>query len=197
MEGAILVRHGESEFSARRLVNGELGVACRLTERGVEQARKLERELAREPIDVCVISEFERTRETAELALGGRAVPTIVVPELNDPRYGHFEGGPLEAYLEWAHAHGSAVQSPGGGESRLEIGRRYAAGFRKLLERRERNVLAVIHSLPIAYALMAVSGRDPAPRVDLVEYATPYRLTYDDVERVVARLEAWCGAPTW
>ncbi len=197
MERAILVRQGESDFSARGLVNGEIGVACPLTERGVDQARRLAVDLAREQIDVCVTSELERARQTAEIALAGRPVPRLVVPELNDPRYGSFEGGPLDEYLRWAHAHGSADEPAGGGESRTAIARRYAAGFREVLERPERAVLVVAHSLPIAYVLMAIEGRDPARRVDVVEYAKPYRATSDELESAVARLEAWCAAPSW
>ena len=197
MERAILVRHGESDFSARELVNGEIGVACPLTPRGVEQARTLAADLADEEIDLCVTSALERARETAAIALAGRPVPQLVFPELNDPRYGRFEGGPLADYLRWAHAHGSADEPGEGGESRAAIARRYSAGFRKVLERPERTVLVVTHSLPISYALMALSGQDPARRVDLVAYAEPYPLSSDELELAVARLEAWCAAPTW
>src|ERR671938_213619 len=98
MERAILARHGESEFSARRYVNGDVTVAVALTERGVDEARRLGEEIAGDEIDVCVTSEFERTKQTAEIALAGRDVPRIVIPELNDPRYGEYEGGPLDAY---------------------------------------------------------------------------------------------------
>ena len=197
MERAILVRHGESEFSASGLVNGDAGVACPLTSRGVEQARRLGRELAEEEIDVCVTTEFERTRETAEIALEGRAVPRVVVPELNDPRYGRYEGGPLAEYLEWAHRHGSGDVPPGDGERRDAIARRYAAGYRKVLERPERVALVVAHSLPVAYIVMALAGRDPAPEADLVEHTKPYRVTHEELERAVERIEAWCAAPTW
>jgi broad specificity phosphatase PhoE len=121
----------------------------------------------------------------------------VAIAELNDPRYGRYEGGPLDAYLEWAHAHGSRDVPPGDGETRNALAARYATGFRKVLERPERTVLVVAHSLPLAYVLMAVSGRDPAAKADLVEHAKPYRLTRDEVERAVERVEAWCGDPTW
>ena len=198
METAILVRHGESEFSARSLVNGDVCVACPLTASGVAQARALGAELAGEPIDLCVTSEFERTRATAELILAGRGVPTIVVPELNDPRAGRFEGGPLDEYRAWAHAYDSRAEPPGGGESRIAIARRYAAGLRRIAERPEPVILVVIHALPIAYVLMALDGHDPAARIDVaVEYATPYRVEADDLERAAARIGAWADAPTW
>ena len=119
------------------------------------------------------------------------------MPELNEPLYGRYDGGPLDAYLAWAIANDSAAVPPGGGEPRRAIVARYAAVFRKVLERPERVVLVVTHSLPIAYVLMALSGRDPAPRVPLVEYAVPHAVTADELERAVLRLEAWCAAPSW
>jgi 2,3-bisphosphoglycerate-dependent phosphoglycerate mutase len=197
MVTTILIRHGESNVSVRGVVNGDPRAAVALTPEGEAQARRVGRELAGEPIDLCVVSEFPRTRQTAEIALEGRPVRIEVWPELNDPRYGEFEGGSLDRYREWAWAHGSIDEAPGGGESRQAIVARYAVGFRRLVERPERTVLAVAHSLPVAYALAAARGEDPAPRVDLVEYAEPHRLTEDELRAAVERLEAWCAEPSW
>jgi probable phosphoglycerate mutase len=197
VERAILVRHGESEFSVRGLVNGDVTVRCALTPRGVDEARRLGVELAREEIGVCVTSEFERARQTADVALEGRSVPRLVVSELNDPRYGRYERGALRLYLEWAHSHGSRDVPPGDGEARHAIAARYAAGFRKVLERPEAIVLVVAHSLPIAYVFMALSGREPARKVDVVEHATPYYLAQEELEQALARIEAWCSNPSW
>lgn len=197
MERALLVRHGESVFSARGLATGDVAARCPLSERGIAQARALADELAGQKIDVCITTELERTLQTADVALAGRAVPRVVVPELNDPRYGRYEGGPLDDYLAWAFASDSATTPPGGGEARQAIVARYAAGWRKVLERHERAVLVVAHSLPIAYVVLALAGGDPAPRVPLVEYAKPHPVGAAELEAAVARLEAWCAAPTW
>ena len=194
MELAILARHGESELSARGLVNGVVDVACPLTSRGEEEARLLGRALAGEAIGLCVVSEFQRTRQTADLALAGRDVPRLVVPDLNDPQYGAFEGRPLDEYRAWARSHGSSERPPGGGESRHGIVERYARGFRRLLERSEATVLAVIHSLPISYAL---SGEPPSRIVPVVEHAVAHRLSAAELELTVERLEAWVAAPSW
>lgn len=194
MERAVLARHGESEFSARGLVSGDLAVSCPLTARGREEARLLGETLAGEPIGLCVTSEFERTRQTAELALAGRDVPVLVVPELNDPDYGAFEGGSLDEYREWARSHGSRDEPPGGGESRLDIVGRYARGFRIVLDRPERTILVAVHSLPISYVL---AGEAPAPRVPLVEHARPYPVTADELRAAVERMEEWVAEPTW
>ena len=192
MKTAILVRHAESAFSARSAVSSDPAIACPLTSRGEEQARALAAALADEPIGVCVVTEFERTRRTAELALAGREVPIVVVPELNDPRAGRFEGGPLDDFRAWAWAHGSADEPPGGGESRVVVALRLARGYRRVLERPEPTVLVVGHALPMAYA---VGG--PTPRIDLLDYVKPYRLDRDELEAGVGRLEAWAAAPTW
>jgi alpha-ribazole phosphatase len=197
VERALLVRHAESVFSARGIASGRADVPCPLSERGVAQARVLAQDLADEDIDLCVTSELERTRQTAEIALADRAVPRIVVPELNDPLYGRYESGPLDAYIAWALANDSAAQPPGGGEQRQTLVARYVAGFRRLLQRPERTILIVTHSLPAAYVLMARTGRDPAPRVPLVEYATIHTLSARELAHAVARLEGWCAAPTW
>jgi broad specificity phosphatase PhoE len=197
LERALLVRHAESVFSERGLANGRVDVRCPLSARGEAQARALAGELAGEDIELCATSELERTSQTADIALADNAVPRIVLPELNDPLYGRYEGGPFETYLAWALAHDSAAEPPGGGEPRQQLVGRYATAFRKLLERPERTILVVTHSLPLAYVLMALAGQDPAPRVPLVEYARIHALAASELEEAVTRLESWCAAPTW
>jgi broad specificity phosphatase PhoE len=192
MHLAILVRHAESEFSARSAVSSDPAGPSPLTARGQEQARALGKELAGELIDLCVVTELERTRQTADLALAGRDVPVLVVPELNDPRAGSFEGGPLEGFRAWSWTHGSADEPAGGGESRLAVAARLARGYRRVLARPERTVLVVGHALPMAYAL-----RGPTRRIDMLEYVLPYRLDREELEAAVSRLETWAAAPTW
>jgi ribonuclease H / adenosylcobalamin/alpha-ribazole phosphatase len=197
VERALLVRHAESVFSAQGLATGRVDVRCPLSERGEAQARALAKDLANEGIDLCVTSELERTRQTAEIALADREVPRIVFPELNDPLYGRYEGGPLDAYLAWALANDSAAEPAGGGERRQTLVARYAGGFRRIVERPESAILVVTHSLPIAYVLMALAGRDPARRVPVVEYAKPHAISGRELAQAVVRLDAWCAAPTW
>jgi broad specificity phosphatase PhoE len=197
MEEAILVRHGESVYSVRGAMNGDPRAAVALTERGREEARRLGELLAREPIDLCVTTEFSRTVETADLALSGRDVPRLVLAELNDIRVGDFEGRLLADYRGWAGSHDPLAVPPGGGESRAETARRYVRGFRALLERPERRILVVAHVLPIRYVLNAARGLPPTPILDAVEHAVPHRLSVDELRRAVDTLDAWCAAPAW
>jgi broad specificity phosphatase PhoE len=197
VERAILARHGESELSCRGLTNGDPGVACPLTERGREESRHLGELLATEPIDLCVTSVFERTSETADLALGGRSVPRLVLPELNDIRFGEFEGRALADYRDWAHAHAPEAEAPGGGESRVETIRRYVDGYRIVLGRPERTILVVAHGLPIRYVLDAAAGTGPVPRIKHVPYAEPFPVSATRLTAAVEHLEAWLRAPAW
>jgi ribonuclease H / adenosylcobalamin/alpha-ribazole phosphatase len=197
MERALLVRHGESVFGARGLATAKVDVRCPLSERGAEQARALAEEISGEEIDLCVTSELERTRQTADIALARRSVRRIVLAELNDPLYGSYEGGPIDAYVAWALANDSVAEPPGGGEGRRMLVARYAAGFRKILDRPERAIFVVAHSLPIAYILMALSGHDPDPRVPLIEYAKTHTVSHGELRRAIGMLETWCEAPSW
>ena len=198
MERLILARHGESEYSARGLLNGDSSRAVGLTKRGEEEARALGRELADVPLELGVHSGFPRTRATLEIVLAGREVPVVDEPLLADPLAGGFEGLTLDEYRGWAWHAGSGEEAPGGGESRLGVVQRYVTGYRGLLARPERTILAVVHALPIAYLLLARDGEPPRPRVDIrVEHARPHAFTRDELERSLAVLEAWRASPTW
>jgi probable phosphoglycerate mutase len=197
MEQALLVRHGESEYSVDLRLNGEPGLGVGLTPRGRDEARGIARQLGGDAIDLCVTSEFRRTQETADLALAGHAVPRLVLPELNDPRYGLYEGATLEEYRVWADSARSDARPSDEGESRLDIVARYARALRILLGRPEETILVVTHSLPIAYALATRGGELPQPRVPLVRHAELHRFTAAELERAAEALESWAAAPTW
>jgi probable phosphoglycerate mutase len=197
MERAILVRHGESEYSAKMLVNGDPSVRVALTEEGREQAEQLRDRLESEPIDLCVVTEFGRTHETADLALTGREVPRVELRDLNDPFYGAFEGKGLAEYRKWAGTHGPLDVPPGDGETRALIAQRYARAFRWLLDRPEETILVVCHSLPIAFALAAADGRRPSARMPLVTPAEPHILYEPSLRDAVERIEDWVRDPVY
>jgi broad specificity phosphatase PhoE len=197
VDTVVLARHAESTFALTGTCNGEPSACGGLTDRGREQARALGVLLADDPLELVAVSEFRRAQETADIALAGRHIVRLVLPELNDIRFGRFEGAPLADYRVWAHAAGPGEACPGGGESRAEAASRFAAGYRRLLERSESVVLVVAHALPIRYVLGALIERDPAAVVEPVPYAEPNRITAAQLERAVDRLERWSRAPAW
>lgn len=196
MVDAILARHGESELSVVSRTNGDPSVPVALTEAGREQARRLGVELEQAELGLCVVSEFPRAQETADIALEGRSVPRLVLPELNDIRFGRFEGEALADYRAWARAHGPEEPVPGG-DSRADTVRRYTRAFRTILARPEESILVVAHSLPIRYVLDSADGRSPAAALEQVPYAEPFVLMHDELATAVERLEAWGERPAW
>jgi broad specificity phosphatase PhoE len=197
VERALLTRHAQSRASVDGLTNGDPRRHVPLTEAGQEQARALRERLAHEELELCVVTEFLRTQETAAIALEGRGVPRLVLPALDDIRFGAYEGRLLADYRVWARAHGPDDVVPGGDESRADAVHRYAGAFRTLLERREPSILVVAHSLPIRYALDAAEGRPPRPAVAQVPYAEPFALDAEEVSRAAALLEEWAASPSW
>jgi probable phosphoglycerate mutase len=193
MREAILARHGESELSLRRVINGDPAARCALTERGRDQARRLGELIANDPIELCITSEFERAKETADIALDGVDVPRVVMPELNDIAVGAFEGGVLEAFRAWISEHGPAAVPPGGGESRAQTAVRYARGFRMIAARPEDVILVVCHGLPVAFAVGCARGEDPPLFLRQEEYAVPNRLSAEDLTRAADVLDRWAG----
>jgi broad specificity phosphatase PhoE len=143
------------------------------------------------------VTDFRRTQETAEVALAGREVPLVVVPELNEIRFGRYEGGLLADYRVWAWEAPADELCPGGGESRGEAAARYARAFATLLERPEATVLAVAHALPVRYLLDAADGRPPVARIEPVPHAQPFRIDGESVGRAVGTLEAWAASPVF
>jgi len=190
---AVLVRHAESEASAAGILNGIAALEVGLTEAGRAQSRAL---AARLPaLDLVATSEFRRAVDTAELAAPD--VPRLVLPDLNEIGFGAYEGGLYLPYREWAGSAGPADPCPGEGESRVDAVHRYVRAFRTLLQRPEPSVLVVAHGLVVRYVLNALEGLDPAPLLDGVPCAEPYELDAGELDRAVARLEAWALAPRW
>jgi broad specificity phosphatase PhoE len=196
VDRVVLARHGESERSVEGRTNGDPRVACALTATGREEALRLGVELADDRIDLCVTSEFQRVQETADLALADRDVPRLVLADLNDIRFGEFEGRLLTEYRAWAHAHGPEDVVPGG-DSRAQTVARYVRAYRTILARPEETVLVVAHGLPVRYVLDALEGRNPAAAVGPVPYAEPFRLGADELRQTVDLLEAWVASPAW
>jgi len=185
----VVARHGESTLNYEKRINGDPSVPVALTAKGRDEARLLGQQIAHVPVEVCVHSRFGRTRETAEIALAGRAVPFETEPLLDDIDIGELEGQTLDDYREWKDAHTRDDAFPGG-ESLNDAAQRYARAFRKVLERPESHVLVVTHEIPLRYAINAADGSDDldGPTHALAN-ATPYLFDEAALERAAAQIE--------
>ena len=191
VELVVLARHAESEYSANDRMNGDPSVAVHLTEKGRAEARTLGEWLRDRSVDLAVTSRFIRTQETVAIALEGRGVPTLAVPELDDVSVGEFEGRPVHEFRDWQRANGVDTPVPGGGESRVDAMTRFVAGYRKVLARPEDNILVVTHGLPVTAVLLALRGEEVPITLEKVQVrpAEPHVVTFDELEVAVDRLE--------
>jgi 2,3-bisphosphoglycerate-dependent phosphoglycerate mutase len=170
----VIARHAESTLNIERRINGDPAVDVPLTHEGREEARQLGIQVGNVPFDLCVHTRFGRTRETAAIAVAGRDLPMIVEPLLDDIDIGDLEGRSIDDYRVWKKAHARSEPFPGG-ESLDDAARRYARGFRRLLERPEERLLVVCHEIPLRYALNAAGGsNDVDGPVHQLRNATPY-----------------------
>jgi broad specificity phosphatase PhoE len=189
----LLSRHGESTFNAERRINGDPSVPVALTEQGLEEARELGLEVANVPIDLCIRTRFSRTLETAEAALEGRDIPIEVEPLLDDVDVGDLEGKSIEEYRAWKAEHTRADSFPGG-ESLDDTARRYAEGFRKVLDADGAVILVVCHEIPVRYALNAASGSDDLDGpAHVVRNATPYLFDEPTLRLAAERIDELAG----
>ena len=93
-EGSItLVRHGESTWNVRRLIQGHNN-AAQLTELGREQAREVAESLKSLAFDRLITSDLARARETAEIIGAELNLAPAADSHLRERCFGVLEGEP-------------------------------------------------------------------------------------------------------
>jgi probable phosphoglycerate mutase len=184
----VLSRHAESVLNIEDRVNGDPTVRAPLTDRGRSEAALLGLQIRGLPVDACLHTRFGRTLETAQIALAGRDVPLFEEELLDDIRVGELEGWTVGEYRAWKREHTRADRFPGG-ESLDEAARRYADGYRRLLEQPHECVLVVCHEIPIRYALNAVGDSDDldAP-VHEIPNAAPFLFGEEALNKAAERI---------
>ncbi len=93
-----LVRHGQTERSARGAYSGQLDVE--LTDAGREQARRCAERLVDGGVDAVITSPLVRARDTAQEIAAVTGVPLRVDDRLIEVDYGPFEGLDRESARE-------------------------------------------------------------------------------------------------
>lgn len=190
----VFARHAESMLNYERRVNGDPSRSVPLTDDGRQEARLLGLQVSALPLDACFHTRFDRTRDTARLAIEGRDIPLLEQEQFDDVRIGDLEGWTIDEYRAWKREHTRSDRFPGG-ESLDEAALRYAAAYRDLLDRPFDCVLVVCHEIPIRYALNAVGGSDDldAPVHDIPN-GTPFLFDDGALEQAADRVEQLVSA---
>ena len=134
---------------------------------GRAQAEALGHLLAGAPIDLAVCSGMQRTRETAELALGSRSLEIAVVNELREAQPGTFDEieteEQMKALFVGAFDH---AEAPGAsfltGEAYADLCKRVAGAWQGLLHRADWNeALVAAHGVVNRAILAQALGAGP------------------------------------
>jgi 2,3-bisphosphoglycerate-dependent phosphoglycerate mutase len=126
LEWLAVVRHGlstgnvaaaEAESSGAEVIDiPERDADVPLSETGLSQAAALQDVLASRPLDAAVVSPYLRTRQTAEVALGGLSVPVRIDERLRDRELG---------VLDLLTTTGVAARFPDEARRRARLGKFY------------------------------------------------------------------------
>ncbi|MBV8083917.1 MAG: alpha-ribazole phosphatase [Chloroflexi bacterium] len=158
----LLSRHGQTEFNAGARYQGQTDTP--LSDLGREQARRLAERLAREDIDAAYASDLSRARETAEIALGERAIPLQLDARLREMAFGRWEGLTF-AEIEKKYPADVVARErdrvhfaqPGGGESLVQLGARVVAFLAQVLPKHEgQSLLLVAHGGTLNAAIASI-----------------------------------------
>jgi broad specificity phosphatase PhoE len=162
----LLVRHGQSEWNAAGLMQGQTA-AVPLTALGHAQARRAAAELAGARPGALVSSDLRRAVQTAEHCARATGLRFGTTPALREQGYGVLEGRPsreLWDVVDWTDPHWSAD----GGESLAELHARVGAYLKHLCAEPPAPVVALVthgDTIRAAQAVAAGLGADALPAV--------------------------------
>lgn len=158
-----LMRHGESEFNTKNLLNGLPLVTNRLSPKGQEQTDAAAAALREKQIDYIFYSPLERTKETAKrvaAVLGLKPEQVIADERLLEMQFGEFEGKTVAEY----HAFFGPGQNrlklrPAGGENWTDVKQRVGAFLYELETKYQgQRILIVSHNGTLQMLQAAAAG---------------------------------------
>ena len=158
-----IVRHGETVWNREGRIQGHTDVA--LSNRGVEQAKKLASRLEDVRFDAAYASDLSRASETAAVILHGREVPLYPTPQLREYHKGAFEGmTDVELRTRYPAEYPSYIAkdldyAPEGGESTRQVSARMSGVINEIKKRHlGHTVLVVGHGGSLRAAMMVLLG---------------------------------------
>ena len=159
----ILVRHGQTHENLARILQGHNN--GKLTDLGIEQAKKVGLRLKTEKIDIAYVSDLERACATAKEILHYHAkIEVVYTKELRERNMGVWEGKDIDSFKDfvktrWIVNHDDKIE---GGESRTETKERIIAFCDTLLKKHShQTVLVVTHGGPLTLFYLHLFEKSP------------------------------------
>lgn len=90
MKTIYLIRHGETEWNTKRLLQGSTDIP--LNENGEELARETAEKMKDISFDIIISSPLKRAYRTAQIICGNRSIPIITDDRIKEMCFGSYEG---------------------------------------------------------------------------------------------------------
>lgn len=169
-----LIRHGESEFNTKMVLNGLTGVKNPLTANGQTQTKHAVAELKAQKIDYIYYSPLERTAETAHILAAELGIPeerVIRDERLLEMQFGQFEGKTVDEYHAFFGSGAKRLaERPTGGENWTDVKKRVGEFLFAINDRHENaHVLVVSHNGTLQMLQAAAAGDDDAATARHIE----------------------------
>ncbi len=163
MSKFIFIRHGESEANAA----GEIATPrTKLTKLGIEQATKTAAKLEGLGVTKIACSPMVRAQQTAEIIAGELGIDVkqiVVVPELEERRFGNHEGKPKMNITEWYYTSNEEPTS----EKTSALLARMQRCLKKLKKLTQNEKLLVVgHGSSGFYLIQAAKGKTVVNKFD-------------------------------
>lgn len=164
MPRLFIIRHGETDFNLKRIVQGG-GIDADLNETGIEQGKRFYNSWSKHPFKGIYVSGLKRTYQTlASFDTGKYTIQAL--PEFNEMGWGELEGKPFDPVnhqkfldMNEAWSKGSLDEKFPGGESPKEVWQRVRRGLDKVLHANpDGDVLICSHGRTLRIMLSMVSG---------------------------------------
>jgi probable phosphoglycerate mutase len=162
----LVIRHGETEYNRKGMVQGS-GIDAPLNEKGRLQAKAFYQAYKNEPFDKVYVSELQRTHQSVQGFLDDQ-LPFEILPGLNEISWGNQEGRPFTP--ESANLYKKTVDlwkagdldvNLGGGESPNEVMKRQKTAIEHILsQKEERYVLVCMHGRAMRILMTWLIGYD-------------------------------------
>ena len=152
----LLVRHGQTEWNAAGLMQGQTAHVP-LTELGHVQSAAAALELAERRPGALIASDLLRARQTAEHCRHATGLAVTTTPALREQGYGVLEGRPsrdLWDIVDWTDPHWAAE----GGESLARLHDRVTGFLARLAAEPPADVVALVTHGDTIRAVQAVAG---------------------------------------
>lgn len=184
-----LVRHGETEYNRRGIVQGG-GIDSELNGTGYSQAEALASRLAERPVDVVYASTLQRAKQTAAVVSAPHEpISKMYLRDLEEMSWGVFEGEPPSEKRNAAMGTVKAAWRDGnyerpieGGESIRDVQARALRAMDHIVTREAgKTVLVVTHGRYLRVLLASILSDyslDDMPRLDHTNTCVN-RVTYE------------------